>query len=273
MRPFARIAVIGFFVGLLVALRTLNNLSTPDATATATGTGPTAGAAMETTADHSLARYGLELREVSRSAGIDFMHHAPKLDPKLDHIMPQIASMGASVAVADFDRDGWQDFYTTDSGEGSRNRLYRNLGDGKFRDVAESLGVADVNPPGTGVSMGSLWGDYDNDGYEDLFVYKWGRPELFHNDAGRAFTRVTEKAGFPPWVNAGCATWLDYDRDGHLDLFLAGYWDDRLDLWHLKTTKMMPESFEYAQNGGAEVPVPQQGRRNLCGRHRRRANR
>ena len=187
---------------------------------------------------------------MSRSAGIDFVHQAPKLDPKLDHIMPQIASMGASVAVADFDRDGWQDFYTTDSGEGSRNRLYRNLGDGTFRDVAGSLGVADVNRPGTGVSMGSLWGDYDNDGYEDLFVYKWGRPELFHNDAGRAFTRVTDKAGLPPWVNAGCATWLDYDRDGRLDLFLAGYWDERLDLWHLKTTKMMPESFEYAQNGG-----------------------
>src|ERR1700677_1700154 len=98
--------------------------------------------------------------------------------------------------------------------------------------------------------MGSLWGDYDNDGYEDLFVYKWGRPELFHNDAGRSITRGAGKAGFPPWANPGCATWLDDDRDGRLDLFLAGYWDDRLDLWHLTTTKMMPESFEYAQNGG-----------------------
>ncbi len=64
-------------------------------------------------------RYGFHLEEVSKSAGIDFTHQAPKLDPKLDHIMPQIASMGASVAVADFDRDGWHDFYTTDSGEGS----------------------------------------------------------------------------------------------------------------------------------------------------------
>ena len=67
---------------------------------------------------------------------------------------------------------------------------------------------------------------------------------------GEAFTRVTEKAGFPAWVNAGCATWLDFDRDGRLDLFLAGYWDEQLDLWHLQTTKMMPESFEYAKNGG-----------------------
>jgi hypothetical protein len=200
--------------------------------------------------DSTLSRYGLQLQEVSRSVGIDFVHQAPQLDAKLEHIMPQVASMGASVSVADFDRDGWQDLYTTDSAEGSRNRLYRNLGNGKFQDVAEALGVADVNQSGTGVSMGSVWGDYDNDGYEDLFLYKWGRPELFHNDAGKGFTAVTKKAGFPQWVNAGCATWLDFDRDGHLDLFLAGYWDERLDLWHLKSTKMMPESFEYALNGG-----------------------
>ena len=250
MSRFARIAVIVVFIGLLGSLRVLNNLTTPAATTPSQGAVSLASEGPKPANDRNLARYGLDLQEVSQSAGIDFVHHAPKLDPKLDHIMPQIASMGASVAVADFDRDGWQDFFTTDSGECSRNSLYRNLGDGTFRDVAESLGVADVNPPGAGISMGALWGDYDNDGYEDLFVYKWGRPELFHNDAGRSFTRVTDKAGFPPWVNAGCATWLDYDRDGRLDLFLAGYWDDRLDLWHLTTTKMMPESFEYAQNGG-----------------------
>jgi hypothetical protein len=195
-------------------------------------------------------RYGVELQEVSKSAGVDFTHHAPTFDAKLDHIMPQIASMGASVAVADFDRDGWPDFYTTDSGEGTHNRLYRNEHDGTFRDVAAEMGVADVNRPGTGVSMGAVWGDFDNDGFEDLFLYKWGKPELFHNDGGKGFTRVTESAGFPAWVNAGCATWLDYDRDGSVDLFLAGYWADGLDLWHLASTKMMPDSFEYAQNGG-----------------------
>lgn len=210
----------------------------------------TARSARASSAGGTLARYGFRLQDVSKDVGIDFVHQAPKLDAKLDHIMPQIASMGAAVSVTDFDRDGWQDLYVTDSGEGSRNRLYRNQGDGTFQDVAEALGVADVNQVGTGVSMGSIWGDYDNDGFEDLFLYKWGRPELFHNDEGRGFTRVTDTAGLPGWVNAGCATWLDYDRDGLLDLFLAGYWNERLDLWHLKTTKMMPESFEYAQNGG-----------------------
>jgi len=195
-------------------------------------------------------RYGFRLVEVSRDVGIDFTHTAPTFDEKLSHIMPQIASMGAAVAVADFDRDGWQDLYVTNSGEGSRNHLYRNDGGGRFEDVADDLGVADVNKEGTGVSTGAIWGDYDNDGFEDLFLYKWGRPELFHNDVGRGFTRVTESAGLPPWINAGCAIWLDYDRDGKLDLFVGGYWDDDIDLWHLDSTKMMPESFEYAKNGG-----------------------
>ena len=116
--------------------------------------------------------------------------------------------------------------------------------------MAADVGLADVNLPGTGVSTGAVWGDYDNDGYEDVFLYKWGKPELFHNDGGKHFTRVTEQAGLPPWVNANTAIWFDYDSDGKLDLFLGGYYPENVDLWHLKTTKIMPESFEYAQNGG-----------------------
>ncbi len=198
----------------------------------------------------ALARFGFALEESAKRLGVDAMHEGPTFDARLEHIMPQVASMGAAVAVADFDRDGWPDFYVTNSGERSLNHLYRNQGDGTFKDVAAAMGVADVNRDGTGVSMGAVWGDYDNDGFDDLFVYKYGRPELFHNDAGRAFTPVGEKVGLPRWVNANAAVWLDYDRDGRLDLFLAGYWPEDVDLWHLKTTRIMPESFEYAENGG-----------------------
>jgi len=198
----------------------------------------------------ALAHHGFFLEEVSRSAGVNFVHRAPTLDHKLDHIMPQVASMGAAVSIVDFDRDGWPDIYVTNSGEGSKNALYRNQHDGTFKDVAAEMGIGDVNVTGTGVSMGAVWGDYDNDGYEDLFLYKWGRPELFHNDQGHGFTRVTDAAGLPAWLNANTAIWLDYDGDGLLDLFIGGYYSEKIDLWHLADTRMMPESFEYAKNGG-----------------------
>jgi hypothetical protein len=235
----ARILLALFFVGLIATPVAIRRLSAWRAASRA-----------KVDAGSALARYSFHLEEVSRASGITFVHQAPTLDHKLDHIMPQVASMGAAVSIVDFDRDGWSDIYVTNSGEGSRNALFRNTGDGTFKDVAPQLGVADVNQSGTGVSMGAVWGDYDNDGYEDLCLYKWGRPELFHNDGGRSFTRVSEKAGLPPWVNANTAVWLDYDGDGLLDLFVGGYYAEDVDLWHLKTTRIMPESFEYAKNGG-----------------------
>ena len=202
-------------------------------------------------------RFGFQLAESAKRRGVDFVHQAPTFDSRLEHIMPQVASTGAAVAVADFDKDGWQDFYVTNSGEGSLNRLYRNKGDGTFEDVAQSVGLADVNRRDTGVSMGAVWGDYDNDGFDDLFLYRYGQPQLFHNEGGKRFVAVG--TGLPRWVNANAATWLDYDRDGRLDLFLAGYWPDDVDLWKLKTTRIMPESFEYASNGGRKYLLHNRG--------------
>lgn len=237
--PIARIVLTVFFVGLLLVPIVMKRISSERKASAKT---------LDISA--ALARHGFYLREVSHEAGIDFIHQGPTLDPKLAHIMPEVASMGASVSIVDFDRDGWPDIYVTNSKEGSKNHLYRNMHDGTFKDVAEEMGIADVNQPGTGVSMGAVWGDYDNDGYEDLFLIKWGRPELFHNDHGHGFTRVSEKAGLPPWINANTAVWFDYDGDGLLDLFVGGYYPEDVDLWHLKSTEMMPDSFEYAKNGG-----------------------
>ncbi len=203
---------------------------------------------VDTTA--AMNRYGFYFEEVAKRSGVNFKHISPKLDAKLDNIMPIIASMGAGVSVVDFDRDGWNDFYLTNSGEDSRNALDRNNRDGSFTDVASSMGIAEVNSRETGVSMGAVWGDYDNDGFEDLFLYKWGRPELFHNDAGQGFTRVTEGSELPAWANINTAIWFDYDRDGLVDLFAGGYFREDLNLWKLENTVIMPESFEYAKNGG-----------------------
>ena len=201
-------------------------------------------------AARALDRVGFRLEESAEAAGLAFKHTAPSLDPKLEHIMEVVASMGAAVSVVDFDRDGWQDIYVANSGEGSHNALFRNQGDRTFVDVAAEVGVADVNQAPNGVSMGSVWGDFDNDGFEDLFLYKWGKPELFRNNQGKSFTRVTDGAGLPDWVNAHAAVWLDYDRDGLLDLFLGGYFSEKLNLWELESTRIMPTSFEYADNGG-----------------------
>jgi len=239
----ARIFLAVFFAGLLATPLAIREVAARRQEAQA-----------ELDQGQALARYGFHLQEVSQQAGVHFVHQAPALDAKLDGIMPQVASMGASVSIVDFDRDGWPDIYVTNSKTGSLNCLYRNMHDGTFQDVAAQMGLADVNQAGTGVSMGAVWGDYDNDGYEDLFLFKWGKPELFHNDHGHGFTRVTQAAGLPPWlppwINANTAVWFDYDGDGLLDLFVGGYYSEQLDLWHLNNTRMMPESFEYAKNGG-----------------------
>jgi hypothetical protein len=235
-------------VRVLTALVFLALLATPLVLRHFSSASRVANAGLSVTA--ALERYGFVLQEVSDAAGIRFTHQPPVLDPKLEPIMPAVASYGAAVSVMDFDRDGWQDLYVTNSAVGGQNALYRNRRDGTFEDVAARLGVADVNHRATGVSMGAVWGDYDNDGYEDLFLYKWGRPELFHNDGARGFSRVTGRAQLPAWINANTAVWFDYDRDGWLDLFVGAFYPAELDLWNLAHTRMMPESFEYAQNGG-----------------------
>ena len=235
--PIARILLILFFIGLIAIPVVLTRVS---AHKHQSADSP----------DSALARYGFYFTEVSKQAGVNFIHQAPVLDPKLAPIMPEVASMGASVSIVDYNRDGWPDIYVTNSREGTMNALYRNNHDGTFTDVAPELGIADVNKPGTGVSMGAVWGDYDNDGYPDLFLIKWGRPMLFHNNGGKSFTDVSQQAGLPKWMNANTAVWFDYDGDGKLDLFVGGYYNEDIDLWHLKTTKIMPDSFEYAKNGG-----------------------
>ncbi|HVV55181.1 MAG TPA: CRTAC1 family protein [Mucilaginibacter sp.] len=209
--------------------------------------------------EESLKQYGFYLDTVNKQAGINFIHTAPDIDPKLRPIEKQIASMGASVSVVDFDNDGWNDLYFTNSATGSKNALYRNLHNGKFEDVAAQMGVADVNQKGTGASMGAVWGDYDNDGYEDLFLYKWGKPELFHNEGGKKLVNVTEGSGLPKWVNANSAIWFDFDNDGLLDLFIGGYYPENINLDDLKNTKMMPESFRYANNGGRNYLLKNMG--------------
>lgn len=193
--------------------------------------------------------------EMTRQAGFTHVHHKPTLDKKLAPIMSWVASVGAAAAAGDFDGDGWVDLYVTDSAVGEPNRLYRNLGNGRFEDVAEKAGVARANDR-DGTSMDCVWGDYDNDGRLDLYVAKWGRDILYHNNGDGTFSDVTARAfrdeqGRPgaPWANACAAVWVDYDLDGRLDLYVGNYFAP-FDLWNLETTKIMHDDFEKARNAG-----------------------
>jgi hypothetical protein len=193
---------------------------------------------------------GFRLVDDTRAAGITFVHHRATLDPRLANVEPHVAGVGASVSVADFDGDGWSDLYFTSSRFGTPNALYRNRGDGTFEDVAAAAGVADLNRAGEGASMGAVWGDYDNDGHEDLFVYRYGYPVLLRNVDGHRFEDVTQASGLRRWINSNGAIWIDYDRDGLLDLYVTAYFRDDVDLWHVRTTRIMHDSFEFADNGG-----------------------
>ena len=180
--------------------------------------------------------------------------------------MPQVASMGAAVAVADFDRDGWPDFYVTNSAEGSRTGCIATRATARSRTSRRAMGVADVNRAGTGVSMGAVWGDYDNDGYEDLFLYK---------SAGRSCSTTStatlhaggEKAGLPRWVNANSAIWLDYDRDGRLDLSSPATGPTTSTCGISRPHASCPRASSSPRTA-AEVPVPQPWRRHVRGRRR-----
>jgi hypothetical protein len=199
------------------------------------------------------ARPAFELRDETARAGIRFVHQRAQLDPRLANVEAHIAALGAGVSVADFDADGWQDLYFTNSRFGAPNALYRNRGDGTFEDVAASAGVADVSRHGDGASMGSVWGDVDNDGREDLLVYRYGYLALFRNLDGTRFRDVTESSGLRRWINSNGAIFLDYDRDGLLDLYVTAYFRDSVDLWNVTSTRIMHNSFEFATNGGKNL--------------------
>jgi hypothetical protein len=137
-----------------------------------------------------------------------------------------IESMGCGAAFFDYDNDGWLDILLLtgrrfeNTPKGATIRLYRNNRDGTFADVSAQAGLA-RSVWAAGVTIG----DYDNDGFDDIFISCWGQNILFHNNGDGTFTDVTEHAGLLHQGSryaTGCA-WLDYDRDGRLDLFVAHY--------------------------------------------------
>ena len=189
--------------------------------------------------------------DITDQAGVRHRHHKPTLDKKLDNIMPWMASVGASAAAVDYDKDGDIDLYVTNSRIGTPNRLYRNNGNGTFVDVAEQAGVARSNEE-HGTSMDAVWGDYNNDGHLDLYIVKWGWNILYRANGDGTFRDVTEEAGVGDRGNGNAAVWFDYNDDGWLDLYVGNYFR-KVDLWHLTDSRQMHEDFETARDAGPNV--------------------
>jgi hypothetical protein len=166
-----------------------------------------------------------QLEDVTQKAGIRFQHF---YDPEKKYI---VESMSGGVLLLDYDRDGWLDIYFTNApsvagalkGEKARGALYHNNHDGTFTDVTDKAGIATP-----GYANGGAVGDYNNDGWPDIYITSLGGNVLYRNNGDGTFTDVTAKAGVAEGRYSAGATFGDYDNDGYVDLFVSNYVDFKL---------------------------------------------
>ncbi|MCP4654523.1 MAG: CRTAC1 family protein [bacterium] len=189
--------------------------------------------------------------ECSVAAGVSVAHRNRSFTNPYAHIMEGYTALGAAAVVADYNGDGFDDVFTTDSSVDGENRLYRNNGDFTFTDVAREAGVAAGNDAAN-ATADALWFDYNNDGRPDLLVVRFGQNLLFENRGDGTFVEVSARVGLTRHLNCIVAIAFDYDRDGDLDLLLGNYFQP-VNLFDPSDSRFFPESFETANNGGGVV--------------------
>jgi hypothetical protein len=205
----------------------------------------------------------IRFEEIGAQAGARIPHHPRVFAARNGGVLSLFPGGGAAVAVGDYDNDGYDDVFITDSGTDQPNHLLHNNGpdkDGRitFTDVTAAAGVAGGNDPHSEVT-GALWFDYDNDGRIDLLVIRYGTPILYHNEGNGRFRDVTAASGLDRKpANTVAAIAFDYDNDGHLDLLFGNY-QKAVDLFDLKDPHVLPNSIEHADNGGGVILWRNQG--------------
>src|SRR5579872_970911 len=186
--------------------------------------------------------------DITARAGIKIRHHTRTYSGKNGDVLRMFTSGGAAVAVGDYDNDGYDDLFMTDSEVGKPNHLFHNNGDLTFTDVAEQAGVAGGNDPSSIVSD-AIWFDYDNDGLPDLLVARFGTPILYHNEGHGKFRDVTAGSGLTRFGNTIAVIAFDFDNDGYLDLLFGNYFQP-VNLLSLKDPHVLPNNLDGATNGG-----------------------
>jgi hypothetical protein len=196
----------------------------------------------------------IRFEEIAAQAGARIAHHSRVFPFKNGDVLGLFPGGGAAVAVGDYDGDGYDDVFITDSGLGQPNHLLHNDGPDKqgrirFTDVTAAAGVAGGNDARSAVT-GALWFDYDNDGRIDLLVIRLGTPILYHNEGHGRFRDVTAASGLDRKpANTVAVIAFDYDNDGKLDLLFGNY-QKAVDLFDLKDRHVLPNAIDHADNGG-----------------------
>ncbi len=194
----------------------------------------------------------IRFEEISAPAGARFVHHTRVFHGKHADVLGMFTSGGATVAVGDYDGDGDDDLFVTDSDTGRPNHLLRNelrpSGRLSFTDVAKEAGV-DGGNDGRSIVADALWFDADNDGRRDLLVARFGTPLLYRNLGHGKFRQMAKEAGLTKFGNSIAAIAFDYDNDGRLDVLLGNYFAP-VDLIELPTTHVLPNDLDNAVNGG-----------------------